>query len=139
MDGSIPRFLITIRPLVFIVAVPFFRSFRARLCFWLPILVLGGGASLRADERIRIVAANLTSGNGQDYDPGHGARILRGLQPDVVLLQEFNYLNNTAADFRAWVDATFGTTFSYMREAGGDQIPNGVVSRYPIISSGEWR
>lgn len=84
------------------------------------------------------MAANLTSGNGQDYDPGHGNRILQGLKPDIVLVQEFNYLNNTAADFRAWVDANFGPTFSYSREPGGDQIPNGVVSRYPILASGEW-
>lgn len=99
---------------------------------------LGFLASLRADERLRIVAANLTSGNGQDYDPGHGARILRGLQPDIVLIQEFNYLNNTASDFRAWVDDTFGADFSYMREPSPGQIPNGVISRYPILASGKW-
>lgn len=119
--------------------MPLRRSFRARFCLsFLTALVFGAAATLRADERIRIVAANLTSGNGQDYDPGHGARILRGLQPDVVLVQEFNYLNNTAADFRAWVDENFGTDFSYMREPSPGQIPNGVVSRYPILASGEW-
>ncbi len=84
------------------------------------------------------MAANLTSGNGQDYDPGEGNRILQGLRPDIVLVQEFNYLNNTAADFRAWVDMNFGPTFHYMREPSPGQIPNGVVSRYPILASGEW-
>ncbi|MBC8012080.1 MAG: putative Ig domain-containing protein [Burkholderiales bacterium] len=93
---------------------------------------------LLADERIRIVAANLTSGNGQDYDPGHGNRILQGLRPDIVLVQEFNYLGNTSADFRAWVDMNFGASFSYVREPNPSQIPNGVVSRYPILASGAW-
>ena len=93
---------------------------------------------LLADERIRIVAANLTSGNGQNYDPGEGARILQGLKPDIVLVQEFNYLNNTPANFRSWVDVNFGQTFSYVREPVSVQIPNGVVSRYPILASGAW-
>ncbi|CAM2802384.1 endonuclease/exonuclease/phosphatase family protein [Rariglobus hedericola] len=100
--------------------------------------MLGLVASLQADERIRIVAANLTSGNAQSYDAGHGGRILQGLQPDVVLVQEFNYLNHTTADLRAWVDANFGASFSYMREPNAGQIPNGVVSRYPILASGKW-
>lgn len=93
---------------------------------------------LLADERVRIVAANLTSGNGQNYDPGEGARILQGLKPDIALVQEFNYLNNTPANFRSWVDANFGTSFSYVREPVSVQIPNGVVSRYPILASGAW-
>lgn len=128
-------------PLIYVC--PFFivsllRFFRSRFFLCALILVLGLGEALRADERIRIVAANLTSGNGQNYDPGHGSRILQGLKPDIVLVQEFNYLSNTAADFRAWVDTNFGTTFYYMREPSPGQIPNGVVSRYPILASGEW-
>ncbi|MBZ4420809.1 endonuclease/exonuclease/phosphatase family protein [Myxococcus sp. RHSTA-1-4] len=85
---------------------------------------------------IRIMAANLTSENGQDYDPGHGIRLMQGVKPDVVLIQEFNYLNNTATDIRALVDQ-IGSGFHYYRE-GGAQIPNGVISRWPIIASGEW-
>ncbi len=88
-------------------------------------------------ERIRIVAANLTSGNGQDYDLGHGARILEGLAPDVVLIQEFNYGNNSAAEIRSFVDDTFGTHFNYVRETGA-QIPNGVITRLPVLASGNW-
>lgn len=91
-----------------------------------------------ADVRLRIVAANLTSGNGQNYDLGHGARILQGLAPDVVLIQEFNYLSNTPANFRSLVDTYFGTSFSYVREPVAVQIPNGIISRYPILSSGAW-
>ncbi len=92
---------------------------------------------VRADETIRIMAANTTSGNGQNYDLGEGNRIFQGLDPDIALVQEMNYLDNTQANFRAWVDANFGTSFSYFREAGNG-IPNGIVSRYPILESGEW-
>jgi endonuclease/exonuclease/phosphatase family metal-dependent hydrolase len=86
---------------------------------------------------LRIVAANLSSGNGQSYDPGEGARILKGLQADIILVQELNFGANQPADLRGFVDTAFGPTFSYFREAGG-QIPNGVISRYPIVASGEW-
>ena len=93
---------------------------------------------------LRVAAANLTSGNHQEYSPdngnhsnpeGAGARILKGLKPDVVLIQEFN----TTVPVRQWVNETFGQEFSFVREeeeAGG--IPNGVISRYPIVESGEW-
>lgn len=85
---------------------------------------------------IRIMAANLTSGNGQDYDPGHGIRLMRGVKPDIVLIQEFNYRTDSAADIRALVDQ-IGPGFYYYRETGA-QIPNGIISRWPIIESGEW-
>ncbi|WP_437951235.1 lamin tail domain-containing protein [Sorangium sp. So ce296] len=87
--------------------------------------------------RVRLMAANLTSGTNQSYDPGHGQRIMQGVEPDIVLLQEFNYGNNSTSAIRGFVDATFGTGFSYYRESGA-QIPNGIVSRWPIIASGEW-
>lgn len=82
---------------------------------------------------LRIMAGNITSGNGQSYDQGHGARIFKGLKPDIVLIQEFNYKKGTIADF---VKDTFGEDFSYSRGEG--KIPNGVISRYPITSSGSW-
>ena len=95
-----------------------------------------GSASL-ASARVRLMAANISSGNNQSYDPGNGTRIFQGLQPDVVMIQEFNYGSNSAADIRSFVNTAFGSSFSYYRE-GGAQIPNGVISRYPIIASGEW-
>ncbi len=91
-----------------------------------------------ADEVIRIMAANITSGNNQSYDPGEGIRVFQGLDPDIVLIQEFNYSDNSPANFRSFVDTAFGPEFSYFREGGSEQIPNGVISRYPIIQSGEW-
>ncbi|MCY1016206.1 lamin tail domain-containing protein [Pyxidicoccus sp. MSG2] len=90
-----------------------------------------------ANVRLRLMAANLTSGTGQDYDPGHGIRIFQGTDPDVVMLQEFQYKTSSAADLRAFVDTAFGTGFQYFRESGSG-IPNGIISRYPIISAGEW-
>ena len=86
---------------------------------------------------LRVAAANLTSGSNQSYDPGEGIRILQGLKPDVVLLQEFNYGANTDADARTMVDLAFGASFSYFRETGA-QIPNAVISRLPIAESGSW-
>jgi endonuclease/exonuclease/phosphatase family metal-dependent hydrolase len=93
--------------------------------------------SLLANTPLRLMAANITSGNNQSYDPGQGIRIFQGTDPDVVMIQEFNYGTNSAADIRSFVDTAFGPTFSYYRE-GGAQIPNGIISRWPIVASGEW-
>jgi len=88
-------------------------------------------------QTIRTVAANITSGNSQSYE-GPGTRILEGLQPDVVMLQEFNVgASSSTAEVRAWVNTTFGTEFSYFRETYSG-IPNGVISRWPIVASGSW-
>ncbi len=86
---------------------------------------------------VRIMAANLTSGNDQSYDPGEGIRIFQGLDPDIVLIQEFNYGNNTAADLNEFVMTAFGEGFYYAREIN-KQIPNGVISRWPIVEAGYW-
>lgn len=91
---------------------------------------------------VRVVAANLTSGSSQRYETA-GLDILKGLRPDVVAIQEFNYAStagngtNTPAAFREMLDATFGTNYVYFRETGYS-IPNGVVSRYPFVASGTW-
>ena len=93
---------------------------------------------------IRVMAANL-NGNTQSYQP-FALRILQGLKPDVVAIQEFNYTStnglgaNTAAAFREMIDTACGTNFVYYREphtASGD-IPNGILSRWPIVNSGSW-
>lgn len=91
---------------------------------------------------LRVVAANLTSDNRQTYSPdngnhsnpeGAGARILTALKPDIVCIQEFN----TSIPTRRWVNSTFGKEFHFFRE-GTKGIPNGIISRYPIIESGLW-
>ena len=85
------------------------------------------------------MAANISSGNGQSYDPGEGVRIFKGLKPDIVLIQEFNIGSNTDAQLRALVTDAFGAEFSYVEEGkpSGD-IQNGVISRFPILQSGIW-
>lgn len=101
------------------------------------VALLVSTAAPAANTPLRIMAANITSGNYQSYDPGEGTRIFQGLDPDLVMIQEFNYGDNSSTAIRNWVTSTFGSSFSYYREAGAD-IPNGVISRYPIIASGEW-
>ena len=92
----------------------------------------------QATSILRIMTANLTSGNAQKYE-SPGLDILQGLQPDIVAIQEFNYSNNAPADFRQMIDETFGTGFSYFRETNsGFSIPNGIISRYPILEAGSW-
>ena len=86
---------------------------------------------------LRIAAANLTSGDDQSYDPGHGVRILQGLRPDITLIQELNVGAGEEADLRAFVDQTFGADFAYARQPGV-RIPSGVISRYPILEWGVW-
>ena len=102
--------------------------------------VLGIAATIQpglAQTSLRIMAANTTSGNRQSYDPGEGTRIFQGLQPDVVLIQEFNFGDNSEGAIANYVESTFGPDFDYYREDGA-QIPNGVISRYPNVESGEW-
>lgn len=109
------------------------------------ILLLGflmSGVAAAEALALRVVAANLTSGNFQRYSPdnanhsnleGAGARILKALKPDIVLIQEFN----TTIPARQWVNRTLGKDFAFMSEEGM-QIPNGIISRFPIVASGSW-
>jgi endonuclease/exonuclease/phosphatase family metal-dependent hydrolase len=87
---------------------------------------------------VRIMAANL-NGNTQSYQP-FALRILQGLQPDVVCIQEFNYGGNAASDFRSMLDLSLGTNFIYYREPfnGSGDIPNGIITHYPILAAGSW-
>ena len=85
---------------------------------------------------LRVMAANLTSGNLQSYDPGEGGRIMAGVQPDIVLIQEFNYGSRSDDDISAFVLDTLGPDYGWYRGAGN--IPNGIISRYPILEAGEW-
>ena len=87
---------------------------------------------------LRIVAGNITSGNNQSYDPGHGIRIFQALKPDIALVQEMNYKNNSASDYKNFAQQIVGTNY-YAVDNADYQIPNGVVSRYPITSHGYWK
>jgi endonuclease/exonuclease/phosphatase family metal-dependent hydrolase len=90
-----------------------------------------------AKSNLRVVAGNVSSGPLSTYDPGEGIRILRGLRADVALLQELNYGTNSDTDMTTFVTEAFGAGYEYYRESDA-QIPNGIVSRYPILESGSW-
>lgn len=103
--------------------------------------LIGGDAcsaqcNLEIPVALRIVAGNLSSGNVQNYDGGHGVRIFTALHADIALVQEMNFGDNSATAMRTFVDTTFGVGAYFTRGAGA--IPNGVVSRFPIITAGEW-
>ena len=114
--------------------------FLARLTLGYAILVFHSqGAQVpvvtTSNVAIRVMTANLT-GNSQTYEPD-AIRIFQGLKPDIVAIQEFNYLGNTASDVRTMVNTAFGTNFFYYRETGY-AIPNGIISRWPIAAVGSW-
>ncbi len=88
---------------------------------------------LRDDDSVTIADANLTSGGG-GYYRGPGERILQALRADIVAIQEFRVTN--AAGPRAFVDQHFGTNFHYYVEPA--TLPNGVISRWPILAAGQW-
>ncbi|HVO29216.1 MAG TPA: endonuclease, partial [bacterium] len=74
---------------------------------------------------LRIMGANLSSGTGQNWNGGEGRRIVAGVHPDVVMLQEWNLGANSDAELTAFVTSALGTGFSWTRESGA-QIPNGI-------------
>ena len=96
-------------------------------------LGLFGDANAQSNFALRVMAANLTSGSNMRYETP-GLNIFKGLKPDIVAIQEFNYAStrgagiNTATAFREMLDDTFGTNFVYFRESGYT-IPNGIISR----------
>lgn len=102
-------------------------------------LILALMTPVFAQVDIRIMAANTTSGNFQSYE-APGERIFQGLDPDIVLIQEFTIgssADQSVSGTNTWVDSVFGSNFDWFREAGNEQIPNGIISRYPIIQTGE--
>lgn len=86
---------------------------------------------------IRIAASNLSSGSNQAYE-APGIRLLQGLKPDIIAMQEFNYGSDSPADIQSLVNQiTFTNGSSWFRETGYS-IPNGIISRWPILASGSW-
>ena len=103
----------------------------------------GDGCPVPADAgpvfRLRAMAANLTSGNLQSYTPGNGQKIMQGVKPDVVMLQEFNIGSNSDADFSAFANSLSKTDAGmYWSRGPTAQIPNGIISRWPITEAGNW-
>ena len=83
-------------------------------------------------QTIRFMSANITSGNQQNYDDGKGIHIFKAFKPDIVVIQEFNYTEGAGSLVRT----AFGEDFSYYKGTG--RIPNGIISRWPILSHGTW-
>lgn len=82
--------------------------------------------------KIRMMGANITSGQAQAYEI-EGIRIFQGVKPDIVMIQEFNYESGTR---RNLVDTAFGSQFYY--HVGKGDIPNGIISKWPILETGKW-
>ena len=93
---------------------------------------------LRDNDAFSIMAANICDGDSTPT-PGRysdiGERTFQALCPDVVLVQEFLMTNGVT--YRAWVDEHFGADFQYYVGPGGSK-PNGIISRFDIIETGEW-
>ena len=99
-------------------------------------------------QRIRVMAANLTAGNNQNYNvppgdvaPGPGPRIILGAHPDVVMLQELRFGSDDDAGMQTFADLLLGPGAYWCREvidSAGD-LPNGIFSRFPILGCGEWQ
>jgi len=86
---------------------------------------------------IKIMAANISSGNNQQYE-GPGIRIFKALKPDICCIQEFNY----NGDIDSLVAEAFGADYYYYRESytSSGSIPNGIIYHkdFKIIDSGSW-
>jgi hypothetical protein len=91
-------------------------------------------------EHVRVMAGNLSDTNQAYTVNDAGSRIIKGVNPDIALIQEANtgkQRGNDEALWKAWVADTFsGNTYAY-RESGLG-IPNAIVSRFPIKEAGEW-
>ncbi|MCC5875510.1 MAG: endonuclease/exonuclease/phosphatase family protein [Candidatus Sumerlaeia bacterium] len=96
-------------------------------------LLVAVGAVASAETKIRVVASNVTTGNFQRYEEP-GTRLLQAINGDIILMNEFNVEGNLSQ----WVASTFGEEFEYYIEptAPGINIPNGIVTRFPILDSG---
>jgi endonuclease/exonuclease/phosphatase family metal-dependent hydrolase len=113
------------------------------MSFIVPILILVSCTSLFAGIRkknpsdVRVATANLTTGRYQNYDDGHGMRIMKASSADIFLVQEFNYKENTEEDIREFTDKVCGKECEFFREEQSEYtIPNGIISRFSILKSG---
>ncbi len=102
------------------------------------VLLLSSSASA---EVITVMTANLNSGvpPGSDWYRESSKRIFQGLNPDIVLIQEFNVPSSTTR--RQFINEAFGSEYYFYCEpdvGGSWSMPNGVISRWPIRSKGVW-
>jgi endonuclease/exonuclease/phosphatase family metal-dependent hydrolase len=105
-----------------------------KLQFLVLFLLISAAACFGGTVPVTIVSANLSDNTSQAYE-SPGIRLLQALRPDIVGIQEFNYKAGTSADL---VRTLFGPDYHFARERGGASLPNGILSRYPILASGQW-
>ena len=102
------------------------------------LILLVAGTCLGAPEHdpdaITIASANLSATGSQAYEEP-GIRILQALRPDIIALQEFNYQFGNSQDLARLL---MGPDVYFHREKGGARLPNGILSRWPILASGQW-
>ena len=114
------------------------RTFRICLSLALALLAAGWSGTARAARRwitVTVATANLSDSTTQAYRDS-GIRHLQALDPDILGIQEFNFQGGTTADL---VHRMFPKNDrDFCRERGGVRLPNGVVSRYPIVAWGQW-
>ncbi len=101
-------------------------------CLW--AAVQDAGATPPKWATFTLATANLSDNETQTYGAA-GIRILQALQPDVLAIQEYNYKLGTSKDL---AQRLFGPDSHFAREKGGSRLPNGVMSRYPIVAFGQW-
>ena len=102
------------------------------------------------EVKIRVMAANLTTSTYQDYE-FYGTSIMHAMKADIILVQEFNYdldFNNSTSDaeVEAMIIEIYGVNNGYhfyrgkeiVVEDGDTPIPNGIISKYPILKKGVW-
>lgn len=87
-----------------------------------------------------IMSANLSSQMGPCYTSyaESTGRIFQGLKPDIIAIQEFNVTNS--GGHRAFIDQWLGSNYTYFVEEPHRTcpMPNGIISRWPIVASGVW-
>lgn len=95
----------------------------------------GNARAARRWVTVTVATANLSDSTTQAYRDS-GIRHLQALDPDILAIQEFNYQGGTTADL---VHRIFpANDRDFCRERGGARLPNGVVSRHPIVAWGQW-
>jgi endonuclease/exonuclease/phosphatase family metal-dependent hydrolase len=116
-----------------------FRS-RRPLSAVVGLMLLLLAVAVRA-EVITVMTANLNSGTPpySDWYRDSAKRIFQGLQPDIVLIQEFNVPSSTTRS--QFISEALGAGYYYYVEpavGGSWAMPNGVISRWPLKSQGVW-
>ena len=110
--------------------------------FWLAVALAAVAAGWTGTARgarrwvtFTVATANLSDSTTQAYrEPG--IRLLQALNPDIIGIQEFNFQGGTTADL---VRRMFPAAVrDFCRERGGARLPNGVISRFPVVAWGQW-